>query len=76
MRIDTTWHENMGDTTNGDSITITTTISSFDRKEIDELKNNLLNNIGYALTADNVKFEQLGTVEKEIVNRIWECSKN
>lgn len=72
MRIDTTWHENMGDTVNGDSITITTTISSFDRKEIDELKNNLSNNIGYGLMADNVKFEQLGTVEKEIVNRIWE----
>ena len=72
MRIDTTWRENMGDTVNGDSITITTTISSFYRNEIDELKNNLLNNIGYALTADNVKFEQLGAVEKEIVNRLWE----
>lgn len=71
MRIDTTWHENMGDTVNGDSITITTTISSFDRKEIDELKNNLSNNIGYGLMADNVKFEQLGTVEKEMVNRLW-----
>ena len=72
MRIDTTWHENMGDTVNGDSITITTTISSFDRKEIDELKNKLSNNIGYGLMADNVKFEQLGTVEKEIINRLWE----
>ena len=38
MRIDTTWRENMGDTVNGNSITITTTISSFDRKEIDELR--------------------------------------
>ena len=72
MRIDTTWHENTGDTINGDSITITTTISSFDRKEIDELKNNLSNNIGYGLMADNVNFEQLGIVEKEIVNRLWE----
>lgn len=71
MRIDTTWRENMGDTVNGNSITITTTISSFDRKEIDELKNNLSNNIGYGLMADNVKFEQLGTVEKEMVNRLW-----
>ena len=57
MKITTTYKRTNPSSIAGDSIVVTTTYSSFNTEEIDELENKLKEQVGYCLTQEVNKDE-------------------